>query len=179
MGCFCSIQQYPKLIHSQRTEVASMEKSEWTTEDVKIMDTLPYYWGEMSDEEAETRLLFHQTGMFLLRSCPMNTKSWRYDSRTYIISMKRFEDVVSLKLLNEGRLYFLGEETHHPRFQSIDKLVSYYTNLPSTPRMLQVPLLKRVCSLQELCSFVIKRSFNAQEISKLRLPNLVKEQLCT
>lgn len=182
MGCLCSLLQQlqcSKILNQRaRVQPTSMTESRRTINS-NLIDILPYYWGDMTDEDTKKKLLLQPSGAFLLRSLPSTRKSKNSDSNSYLISFKRFKTVVSLEILTDEGFYFLGTERHHPHFQSLEKLVNYYTNLSPTPRMLETPLVNRVLSLQELCYFVIKLNINTQKIAKLHLPKLLKERLKT
>ena len=141
-------------------------------QDTKDIEMLVCYWGEMSAEEVKENLLPVKSEIFLLRKRLSESKSGHSERELYVVSFKRFGNIMNTELLNDGGFYYFGRESHHPRFSSVCELVAHYTDPLSGQRMLQTPL-NRVCSLQELCHIVIKQSINDQEIGKLHLPKSV------
>ena len=132
----------------------------------------------MSAEEVKENLLPVKSETFLLRKLLSESKSGHCERELYVVSFKRFGNIMNIELLNDGGFYYFGRESHHPRFSSVCELVAHYTDPLSGQRMLQTPL-NRVCSLQELCHIVIKQRINEQEIGKLHLPKSVVKLIIT
>ena len=174
VGCLPSVFQRLKVTFSREAEtranMATIPRRR--VQDTKDIEMLLSYWGEMSAEEAKRKLLLVKSGTFLLRKLSSESKSGDSERELYVVSFKRFGNIMNLELLNDGGCYCHGRESHHPRFSSVCELVAHYTNPLSGQRMLQTPL-NRVCSLQELCHIVIKQSINDQEIGNLHLPKSV------
>ena len=97
-------------------------------QDIKDTEKLLCYWGEMSAQEVKENLLPVKSGTFLLTKLSSDSKSGDSERQLYVVSFKRFGNIMNLELLNDGGFYCLGRESHHPRSSSVCELVAHYTN---------------------------------------------------
>lgn len=153
----------------------------------EILNKLKYcgwYWGELSQSDAEAVLQKSEDGSFILRDS-------NDACHLFTISLKAKKMVISVRIAFSKGLFKLDASTQDlPSFLSVLDLVEYYTSDPSKDFYVQVngygevrvglrhPVIKEVFSLQQLCRVQIVRNWKTpEELESLPLPVHLKKYL--
>ena len=152
-----------------------------------ILNKLKYccwYWGEISQAEAESLLQSSRDGSFILRDS-------NDACHLFTISLKAGDMVISVRVTLSKGLFKLDASTQDlPSFFSVVDLVEYYISDTSKYFYVQVngygevrvhlrhPIIKEVSSLQHICRVEIVRNWKSpDELESLPLPPHLKRYL--
>ncbi|EFN74396.1 Suppressor of cytokine signaling 6 [Camponotus floridanus] len=145
-----------------------------------------WYWGPISGDEADTKLISEPDGAFLVR----DSSDDRY---VLTLSFKSSGKMLHARMEHSGGLFSLCNQcTESEGFTSVAALINHsmnfsqsavicysrpkYPGYPSFPVRLTKPVSRftQVRSLQYLCRFVIRQNTRRDNIHKLPLPQTIK-----
>ncbi|XP_012227818.1 uncharacterized protein [Linepithema humile] len=145
-----------------------------------------WYWGPISGDEADAKLISEPDGAFLVR----DSSDDRY---VLTLSFKSSGKMLHARMEHSGGLFSLCNQcTESEGFTSVAALISHsmnfsqsavicysrpkYPGYPSFPVRLTKPVSRftQVRSLQYLCRFVIRQNTRLDNIHKLPLPKTIK-----
>ncbi|XP_024880689.1 cytokine-inducible SH2-containing protein isoform X2 [Temnothorax curvispinosus] len=145
-----------------------------------------WYWGPISGDEADAKLISEPDGAFLVR----DSSDDRY---VLTLSFKSSGKMLHARMEHSGGLFSLcNQSTENEGFNSVAALINHsmnfsqsavicysrpkYPGYPSFPVRLTKPVSRftQVRSLQYLCRFVIRQYIRLDNIHKLPLPKTIK-----
>ncbi|XP_071557105.1 uncharacterized protein [Temnothorax nylanderi] len=145
-----------------------------------------WYWGPISGDEADAKLISEPDGAFLVR----DSSDDRY---VLTLSFKSSGKMLHARMEHSGGLFSLcNQSTENEGFTSVAALINHsmnfsqsavicysrpkYPGYPSFPVRLTKPVSRftQVRSLQYLCRFVIRQYIRLDNIHKLPLPKTIK-----
>ncbi|XP_011646121.1 uncharacterized protein LOC105432853 [Pogonomyrmex barbatus] len=145
-----------------------------------------WYWGPISGDEADAKLISEPDGAFLVR----DSSDDRY---VLTLSFKSSGKMLHARMEHSGGLFSLCNQcTENEGFTSVAALINHamnfsqssvicysrpkYPGYPSFPVRLTKPVSRftQVRSLQYLCRFVIRQYTRLDNIHKLPLPKTIK-----
>lgn len=145
-----------------------------------------WYWGPISGDEADAKLISEPDGAFLVR----DSSDDRY---VLTLSFKSSGKMLHARMEHSGGLFSLCNQcTESEGFTSVAALINHsmnfsqsavicysrpkYPGYPSFPVRLTKPVSRftQVRSLQYLCRFVIRQNTRLDNIHKLPLPKTIK-----
>lgn len=144
-----------------------------------------WYWGPISGDEADAKLISEPDGAFLVR----DSSDDRY---VLTLSFKSSGKMLHARMEHSGGLFSLCNQTENEGFTSVAALINHsmnfsqsavicysrpkYPGYPSFPVRLTKPVSRftQVRSLQYLCRFVIRQYIRLDNIHKLPLPKTIK-----
>lgn len=145
-----------------------------------------WYWGPISGEEADSKLISEPDGAFLVR----DSSDAKY---VLTLSFKSSGKVLHARMEHSGGLFSLCSQCRESEgFTSVAALINHsmnfsqsavicysrpkYPGYPSFPVRLTKPVSRftQVRSLQYLCRFVIRQNTTLDNIHKLPLPKTIK-----
>ncbi|XP_011167727.2 suppressor of cytokine signaling 4 [Solenopsis invicta] len=145
-----------------------------------------WYWGPISGDEADAKLISEPDGAFLVR----DSSDDRY---VLTLSFKSSGKMLHARMEHTGGLFSLcNQSTENEGFTSVAALINHsmnfsqsavicysrpkYPGYPSFPVRLTKPVSRftQVRSLQYLCRFVIRQYIRLDNIHKLPLPKTIK-----
>ncbi|XP_077271647.1 uncharacterized protein LOC143902533 [Temnothorax americanus] len=145
-----------------------------------------WYWGPISGDEADAKLVSEPDGAFLVR----DSSDDRY---VLTLSFKSSGKMLHARMEHSGGLFSLcNQSIESEGFNSVAALINHsmnfsqsavicysrpkYPGYPSFPVRLTKPVSRftQVRSLQYLCRFVIRRYIRLDNIHKLPLPKTIK-----
>lgn len=155
------------------------------TEELLKLSNYGWYWGPISGNEADAKLLSEPDGAFLVR----DSSDDRY---VLTLSFKSSGKLLHARMEHTGGLFSLCNQSESEGFSSVADLINYSMNFsqsgvfcysrpkypghPSFPVRLTKPVSRftQVRSLQYLCRFVIRQYTRLDNIHKLPLPKTIK-----
>ncbi|XP_043784006.1 suppressor of cytokine signaling 4-like [Apis laboriosa] len=155
------------------------------TEELLKLSNYGWYWGPISGNEADAKLLSEPDGAFLVR----DSSDDRY---VLTLSFKSSGKLLHARMEHSGGLFSLCNQSESEGFSSVADLIDYSMNFsqsavfcysrpkypghPSFPVRLTKPVSRftQVRSLQYLCRFVIRQNTRLDNIHKLPLPKTIK-----
>ncbi|XP_011863430.1 PREDICTED: uncharacterized protein LOC105559612 [Vollenhovia emeryi] len=144
-----------------------------------------WYWGPISGDEADAKLISEPDGAFLVR----DSSDDRY---VLTLSFKSSGKMLHARMEHSGGLFSLCNQSENEGFTSVAALINHsmnfsqsavicysrpkYPGYPSFPVRLTKPVSRftQVRSLQYLCRFVIRQYIRLDNIHKLPLPKTIK-----
>ncbi|KAL0099751.1 hypothetical protein PUN28_019868 [Cardiocondyla obscurior] len=145
-----------------------------------------WYWGPISGDEADAKLISEPDGAFLVR----DSSDDRY---VLTLSFKSSGKMLHARMEHSGGLFSLcNQSAENEGFTSVAALINHsmnfsqsavicysrpkYPGYPSFPVRLTKPVSRftQVRSLQYLCRFVIRQYIRLDNIHKLPLPKTIK-----
>ncbi|XP_076623023.1 uncharacterized protein LOC143342729 isoform X1 [Colletes latitarsis] len=155
------------------------------TEELLKLSNYGWYWGPISGNEADAKLLSEPDGAFLVR----DSSDDRY---VLTLSFKSSGMLLHARMEHSGGLFSLCNQSESEGFSSVADLIDHSMNFsqsavfcysrprfpgqPSFPVRLTKPVSRftQVRSLQYLCRFVIRQNTRLDNIHKLPLPKTIK-----
>ncbi|XP_076763939.1 uncharacterized protein LOC143431242 [Xylocopa sonorina] len=155
------------------------------TEELLKLSNYGWYWGPISGNEADAKLLSEPDGAFLVR----DSSDDRY---VLTLSFKSSGKLLHARMEHSGGLFSLCNQSESEGFSTVADLIHYSMNFsqsavfcysrpkypghPSFPVRLTKPVSRftQVRSLQYLCRFVIRQNTRLDNIHKLPLPKTIK-----
>ncbi|XP_076248609.1 uncharacterized protein LOC143188296 [Calliopsis andreniformis] len=155
------------------------------TEELLKLSNYGWYWGPISGNEADAKLISEPDGAFLVR----DSSDARY---VLTLSFKSSGKLLHARMEHSGGLFSLCNQNENEGFSSVADLIDYsmnfsqsavfcysrprYPGQPSFPVRLTKPVSRftQVRSLQYLCRFVIRQNTRLDNIHKLPLPKTIK-----
>ncbi|XP_053970471.1 phosphatidylinositol 3-kinase regulatory subunit alpha isoform X1 [Hylaeus volcanicus] len=147
-----------------------------------------WYWGPISGNEADSKLISEPDGAFLVR----DSSDDRY---VLTLSFKSSGKVLHARMEHSGGLFSLCNQSESEGFSSVADLIDYSMNFsqsgvfcysrpkypghPAFPVRLTKPVSRfmQVRSLQYLCRFVIRQNMRLDNIHKLPIPKAIKSYI--
>ncbi|XP_078042070.1 uncharacterized protein LOC144472653 [Augochlora pura] len=155
------------------------------TEELLRLSNYGWYWGPISGNEADAKLISEPDGAFLVR----DSSDVRY---VLTLSFKSSGKLLHARMEHSGGLFSLCNQSGSEEFSSVADLIAYSMNFsqsapfcyarprcpghPTFPVRLTKPISRftQVRSLQYLCRFVIRQNTRLDNIHKLPLPKTIK-----
>lgn len=155
------------------------------TEELLKLSKYGWYWGPISGDEADAKLISEPDGAFLVR----DSSDDRY---VLTLSFKSSGKLLHARMEHSGGLFSLCNQSESGGFTSVAALIDHsmnfsqsavicysrpkYPGYPSFPVRLTKPVSRftQVRSLQYLCRFVIRQNTRLDNIHKLPLPKTIK-----
>ncbi|KOC63154.1 Suppressor of cytokine signaling 6 [Habropoda laboriosa] len=158
------------------------------TEELLKLSNYGWYWGPISGNEADTKLISEPDGAFLVR----DSSDDRY---VLTLSFKSSGKLLHTRMEHSGGLFSLCNQSESEAFSSVADLIDHsmndsqsgvfcysrpkYPGHPSFPVRLTKPVSRftQVRSLQYLCRFIIRQNTRLDNIDKLPLPKTLKDYI--
>lgn len=155
------------------------------TEELLKLSKYGWYWGPISGDEADAKLISEPDGAFLVR----DSSDDRY---VLTLSFKSSGKSLHVRMEHSGGLFSLCNQSESDGFTSVAALIDHsmnfsqsavfcysrpkYPGYPAFPVRLTKPVSRftQVRSLQYLCRFVIRQNTRLDNIHKLPLPKTIK-----
>ncbi|XP_076286021.1 uncharacterized protein LOC143211851 [Lasioglossum baleicum] len=155
------------------------------TEELLKLSNYGWYWGPISGNEADAKLISEPDGAFLVR----DSSDVRY---VLTLSFKSSGKLLHARMEHSGGLFSFCNQSASAGFSSVADLIAYsmnssqsapfcysrprYPGQPAFPVRLTKPVSRftQVRSLQYLCRFVIRQNTRLDNIHKLPLPKTIK-----
>ncbi|EFN81362.1 Suppressor of cytokine signaling 6 [Harpegnathos saltator] len=154
-------------------------------EELLNLNKYGWYWGPISADQADAKLISEPDGAFLVRDSSD-------DRHVLTLSFKSSGKILHTRMEHSGGLFSLCYQHKSEGFTSVAALINHsmnfsqsavfcysrprYPGYPSFPVRLTKPVSRftQVKSLQYLCRFVIRQNTSLDNIHKLLLPESVK-----
>ncbi|XP_033211771.1 uncharacterized protein LOC117169476 [Belonocnema kinseyi] len=155
------------------------------TEELLKLSKYGWYWGPISGEEADSKLISESDGAFLVR----DSSDDRY---LLTLSFKSSGKLLHARMEHSGGLFSLCNHSENHGYTSVADLIDHsmscsqsavfcysrprHPGHPSFPVRLTKPVSRftQVRSLQYLCRFVIRQNTRLDNIHKLPLPKPIR-----
>ncbi|XP_043289942.1 uncharacterized protein [Venturia canescens] len=155
------------------------------SEELLKLSKYGWYWGPISGDEADSKLVSEPDGAFLVR----DSSDDRY---LLTLSFKSSGRLLHARMEHSGGLFSLCNQGDNKGFTSVAALIDHsmnssqsavfcysrpkYPGYPSFPVRLTKPVSRftQVRSLQYLCRFVIRQNTRLDNIHKLPLPKTIR-----
>ncbi|CAJ0941379.1 unnamed protein product, partial [Mesorhabditis belari] len=150
----------------------TVEYANFFVKDMEKVLSASYYWGIMDRFEAERLLEGKPEGTFLLRDSAQT-------AYLFSVSFRRYQRTLHARIEQENHRF--GFDIHDPSVFSSDRVTKLIDNYKDPTRclffepLLTTPLKRdHVFSLQEICRATISSHCPYDQVSKLPLPNNLK-----